>query len=199
VSRQIPEYYRDLASDDELAAGDRSDRGTGSDAASGAGTDEAPDARTFRADAFRCRLPAEGWTDRSVYTFTGPTADGLTHTISITTADGVEAETASAFAEAEREQLAARLDGYQLLMNGPFALAGDRLAHRVLFFWYPDASLKLYQEQLFTIHEATGYVLSAAFTATTRKQIGAEVEDMMRSFRPGAEAPKVPFAGSARP
>lgn len=195
MSTKIPDYYRDLATDGEPGGGDEDGSSSASDGSPDGTEAEDPETRTYRADSFRCRLPVEGWTDRSEYTFTGPTADGVTHDISITTVEGLEGDDVSAFAQAELERLTARLDGCQPLMDGPFTLAGDRPAHRVLFFWFPDASLKLYQEQLYTIHEATGYVLSAGFTASTRKQIGGEVEDMMRSFRPGADTPRAPFPG----
>lgn len=194
MSTQIPDYYRDLVADDESADGDRA--GSASDPSPEVADTEEPETRTYRADAFRCRVPTKRWTDRSVYAFTGPTADGLTHTITITIAEDLEADDASGLAEAETELLADRLDGFQLLMDGPLGLDSGRPAHRIIFFWRPESLPKLYQEQLYTLHDTTGYVLSAGFTAATRKQIGAEVEAMMRSFRPGANGPE---AGRSTP
>lgn len=59
-------------------------------------------------------------------------------------------------------------------------------ARRAILRWQPeDARQPHYQEQLFVLtDDGTGYVLSASFTQQSRRQFGARVERIMRSFCP---------------
>lgn len=180
MSTDLPEYYQDLASADDQPA-DNQDASAASESSPRPETDEP---HTYRADAFQCTLPNAAWTDRSAHTLTGPTHDGLTHSISITAIEDVEVEEASVLAQNEREKLKAQLDGCRLLMDNPIALACGHPAHREIYVWSPDDDRKLYLEQLYTIYENTGYVLTAGFTPKTRKPLGPEVERLMQSFRP---------------
>ncbi len=180
VSKDLPEYYQDLASADEHSANNQ----RGSSASEPSPLPETQKPRRYRTDAFQCTLPDDTWTDQSTHTLIGPTRDGLTHRISITTVEDVGIDDPSVFAQHEREQLEAQLDGCRLLMDDPITLACGHPAHRGIYVWYPAPDRKRYHEQLYTIHDNTGYVLSAGFTPTTRKQLGPEVERVMRSFRP---------------
>ena len=181
MSTDLPEYYQDLASADDQPDDNRRDASTPSMASP---RPETREPRTYRADAFRCTLPNDTWTDRSTHTLTGPTLDGRTHRISITTIEDVEVEDASVLARDEREKLKAQLDECRLLMDDPIALACGHPAHRAIYVWCPDDDRKLYLEQLYTIYDNTGYVLTAGFTPETRKPLGPKVERIMRSFRP---------------
>lgn len=145
----------------------------------------------YRADAFRMDLPSADWSDKSVYTITGPTLDGVTHNISITTDAGVEAESVYDFAGEEIAALKTQLEECRILLDDPIELYCGKPAYRVIFFWYPEDDLKLYQEQLYVLDHSTGYTLTASFTRNTRKQIGDDVERMMLSFQPTASLGQV--------
>jgi len=188
MSDSIPEYYRHLAQQGEPSAehDDPEARGssTGAKEASAAGESEM---RRYRADAFRLHLPPDEWHDRSVYTLTGPTVDGIQHNITINIEPDPEVDTLDAFAEQQVAALEPSLDGCRVLMEDRVALESGQPAHRVIFFWYPEDDLRLYQEQLYVLHDGRGYTLTASFTRKTRKQLGPEVEQMMLSFSPAVE------------
>lgn len=173
MSNDLPEYYQTLASSTDQRTDDQRNASTA-------------EPRPYYADAFHCTLPHDGWTDRSTHTLTGPTHDGLTHRISITTIPDVEASDASALAQRERGRLTDQLDGCRVLIDDSISLDGGHPAHRLIYLWHPDAHRTLYQEHVYVIHKTTGYVLLAGCTPKTRKTIGPKIERMMRSFRPVA-------------
>ena len=129
-------------------------------------------------------LPSADWQDRSLYTLTGPTIDGIQHNITINVEEEPEAETLEDFAQQHIESLEPSLDACWVLMDNPVELLCEMPAHRVIFVWRPNEDLRLYQEQIYVLYEGTGYILTASFTRKTRKQIGAQVERMMLSFNP---------------
>jgi len=150
--------------------------------------------RSYRADAFRLSLPADTWTDQTIYTFSGPTVDGLTHRITITMDETDNATSAAAVAEDAVDTMTAHFDDCDLLLDTPLSLACDHPAHRTIFVRSADAYERLYQEQIHVLHDDTAYTLTASFTARSRKQVGRAIEDTMLSFRPVDDVP-----ASARP
>jgi len=182
----IPEYYRHLADE----TGEESGPGHGTDPKGDSGDEEtdpqdAPSEPTvYRADAFRLLLPEGEWQDGSVYTIIGPTIDGVTHNITVTTDDEVEADSVYDFAAQEVALVEAQLDRCRVLIDDPIELDCGEPAYRAIFVWYPEDDLKLYQEQIYVLHDDRGYTLTASFTQDTRKPLGPEVERMMLSFTP---------------
>ena len=185
MSDSVPEYYRHLAeqrAEEEASA-------SSADASKQRARDahpNAPDPSTapYRADAFQLDLPAGEWTDRSVYTLTGPTIDGIQHNITILREPDVEPDTLHDFAGQQIAALELQLDGCQVLLDDDIQLASGRPAYRIIYTWQPSDDLRLYQEQIYVLHDGQGYTLTASFTRATRKQLGNEVERMMRSFDP---------------
>jgi len=191
MSDSIPEYYRHLAEQRaEEETPDSAARRPEAERTRGGPQADAPEpsTETYRADAFQLDLPAGEWQDRSVYTLTGPTVDGVQHNITVMQDPDVEAETLYDFAGEQMAALEMQLDGCQVLLDDEIQLTSGRPAYRVIYVWHPNDDLRLYQEQLYVLHDACGYTLTASFTRTTRKQIGAEVEHMMRTFTPRDEA-----------
>ena len=187
MNKSIPDYYRHLA---EQRAASNAERDAPSSQPAGDAEDTdggLPTPVSFRAHTFRMDLPPDAWTDRSLYTLTGPTIDGIQHNISIHQAPGVEQDDLDGFIEEQIAMLEASLERCQMLHQDTVALDCGLDAGRAIYFWYPTDDLKLYQEQLYVLHEETAYTLTASFTARTRKTVGAAVEQMMRSFTPRAQ------------
>ena len=182
MASSVPEYYRHLAEKrrQNAASDDASSTQDKERSEESASDDPVP----YRADAFRMMLPSAEWQDRSLYSLTGPTIDGIQHNITINVEEEPEAETLEDFAQQHIESLEPSLDACWVLMDNPVELLCEMLAHRVIFVWRPNEGLRLYQEQIYVLHEGTGYILTASFTRKTRKQIGAQVERMMLSFNP---------------
>lgn len=181
MSDSLPDYYRHLAAQNDEAS--TSPSGPSTPAAS---EDAEAPPRPFRADAFRLQLPDGDWKDRSVYTITGPTSDGIQHNITVTLDPEVEADTLYDFAAEQIAALELSLERCRVLMDDEIELDGGLPAYRAIYVWYPKDDLRLYQEQIYVLHDGCGYTLTASFTRATRKQFGPEVERMMRSFRPVA-------------
>jgi len=187
MTDELPDYYRHLAEREETSGDARPARSSAPEAR---GDSKPPSADTppapvpYRADAFRMMRPDPEWRDRSLYTLTGPVVDGIQHNITIQGVEDVGADTVYDFGAQELALLDAKLDGCQILMTDPIDLDCGLPAFRAIYFWYPEPDLKLYQEQIYVLHDEHAYVLTASFTAKTRKRLGPPVEAMMRSFTP---------------
>jgi len=138
--------------------------------------------RRFRADAFTLPVPSGDWIDRSLYVLTGATFDGLVHSVTITK------ESDETLAHDERvqhnvEAVLAELNDARVLWRDEVTLDCGRAAHRAIFVWVP-AEERRYLEQFYVPDGPTLYILSAVFTRRSRRRLGANVEQMMRSFDP---------------
>jgi len=132
----------------------------------------------------------DGWTDKTLFTFSGPTTDGIQHTLAITVGHDVPFTTVREFAEWQIATAGRELKGCTLLKKGNTALANGTAAYQAIFVWLPIDGLKVYQEQIFVLFEGTAYTLTATFSKKTRKTLGPQVERMMLSFEPLKSKPR---------
>lgn len=186
MSTDVPDYYRSLASSDDASDSESEDKASSAPASN---EDTGPGCRTYRADAFALTVPTEGWQDQSLYAFSGPTVDDMTHRMSISITAAVDTDRVADFADEKMNAFPEQFESCDLLIHNPVELDCGHPAHRAIFVQCPDDSRRTYQEQIYTVHSDTGYTLTAAFTPTSRKQIGRAVEAMMLSFQPTAYAP----------
>lgn len=140
--------------------------------------------RTYRADSFTVDIP-DDWTDRTVFTLVGPVTDGIAHNITVTRQSDLETDSLESFADLQIQSLENELKGCRLLLREPVRLASDEEAYRAIFVWWPTEEIRLYQEQVYVLHEKTGFTLTASFSKKSRKTIGPLVERAMLTFRPG--------------
>ncbi len=185
MSSDVPEYYRSLAASDDDDTDDDSDsQPTESDSSEASEVQSGP--RCYRADAFELTLPNATWQGQSVYTFSGPSVDDMTHRMSVSVTEAVDASDVADFAANEIETVTDQLDDCRVLLDNPLELTCGRPAYRAIFVQYPDDGERRYQEQIYLLYDGDGYTLTAVFTPESRKQIGEDVENMMLSFRPAA-------------
>jgi hypothetical protein len=186
MANSIPEYYRHLADKRRQDAASDEASSPQEDPDEAASPKSAPEGEPvpYRADAFRMMLPSGDWEDRSVYTLTGPTIDGIQHNITVHIEDEPDGESVYDFAGQEIALLEPQLDNCRILTDDPVNLMCGHPAYRAIYTWMPEDDLKLYQEQVYVLANGVGYVLTASFTRKTRKQLGARVEQMMLSFTP---------------
>lgn len=185
----LPDYYRDLVADEgeTNVSDDEADRASESGSSGATARDTSPP--PYHADAFRIQRPSGAWTDEeTLYTLMGPTLDGVTHNITIHTADSVEAATVDAFAARQIAGLRAELEACRILVDDPVALHCGVPAYRAIFVWQPQER-RLYQEQIYVLQDGRGYTLTASFTRQTRKELGERVEAIMLGFTPVEESP----------
>lgn len=137
----------------------------------------------FRGNSFTLSFP-DGWQDKTIYTLTGPVEDGIQHSVLITLEQNVAFDSVREYAEWQIGALEQELKGCRLLKKGNISLANGLPAYQAIFSWYPTETLRVYQEQIFVLADATAYKLTATFTKKTRKTLGQQVERMMLSFTP---------------
>ncbi|MFH1197543.1 MAG: DcrB-related protein [bacterium] len=124
------------------------------------------------------------WKDKTIYTIAGPVSDGIQHNIIITVDYEAKYNSVVDFAEWQIKTLEDNLKGCLLLKKGNKILLNKMPAYEAIFRWYPTDKLRLYQHQIYILHETIGFQLTASFTKKTRKMFGPPVERMMLSFNP---------------
>ena len=138
---------------------------------------------TYNAEKFVINIDKE-WKDKTIFTLTGPVSDGIQHNILITMEEDIPFDAVIDYAEWQIAALEDELKGCLLLLKGEVKLDNGMPAYEAMFRWYPSDDLRIYQHQIFVLHENKGYKLTASFTKKTRKTLGPEVERMMLSFKP---------------
>jgi len=139
---------------------------------------------TFQGNTFTLNLPDEGWQDRTIYTFTGPLDDDFQHTVTVSVDPEAEVEALLDYADVQIRVLETKLKGWRLLLKEKIKLNNGLPAYRTVAVWYPAEDLRLYLEQLYVLHQQTGYIVTATFTKKTRETLGPKVERMMLGFEP---------------
>ncbi|HEX7070061.1 MAG TPA: DcrB-related protein [Rhodothermales bacterium] len=197
MAASIPEYYRHLAEKKSEAVPE-----AGFDAAmqeagklppapprghiSPKSSTRMPDPPTlpYRAHRFGIHL-YEGWQDKTIFFLTGPVADGVQHNVVVILDDVPKDTRLIDFADTQVRAIEESLHGLRVLSKGMISLANGLPAYRVIYRWYPKEGQRFYQEQIYVVHEAVAYKLTATFTRKTRKTLGPQVERIMLSFEPG--------------
>jgi len=126
----------------------------------------------------------EGWRDKTIYTLVGPVEGGIQHNLIITVDYDIIVDTLADYAELQIMALENELKSCRLLKKGKTNLKNGMPAYEAIFSWYPSDELRIYQHQIFVIHEKVGYNITASFTKKTRKTLGPKVVRMMLSFNP---------------
>ena len=137
----------------------------------------------YQSDKFKINI-YEDWQDKTIHTLTGPVTDGIQHNIIITHELDVEMDSVEDFGEWQVEGVTDLLKSCMLLKKGFKKLYNGMEAYEAIFSWYPTDDLRIYQHQIYVLHNKIGYKLTASFTKKTRKTLGPQVERMMLSFEP---------------
>lgn len=189
---QVPDYYRQFAEPRPKGESGASERQRGRGPEPTAPQPQAaPPTAPYRADAFAMNLYEE-WQDKTVFVLGGPAIDEVQHNITVTVGHDVEVDKLIDFADWQVKSLEETLKGCRLLLKDQVLLDCGLRAYRAIFVWWPTEERRLYQEQLYVLHEARGYVLTTSFTKKTRKTLGPKVERMMLSFVPSGFEPARP-------
>ena len=139
--------------------------------------------KAYRGNSFTIGITEE-WQDKTVYILAGPVSDGIQHNITIIVDPEVQVDSLEQYAELQTATVEQELKGCHLLLKDDKQLHSGIPAKRAIFKWYPSEEVRVYQEQLYVLHNTFGYTLTATFTKKTRKTLGPQVERMMLSFQP---------------
>jgi hypothetical protein len=188
---KIPDYYRQFQnqpagekqeekSQDQHSAPEQQKQPAQKPVQSGAEKDKTV---TFRGNGFTVDQ-LEEWTDKTIYTITGPVTDGIQHNVIINVDHENAYETLTDYAEWQIKTLEEELKGCTLLKKGETQLTNGTEAYEAIFSWYPLDDFKIYQHQIYVLIDNIAYKLTASFTKKTRQTIGPAIVRMMLSFNP---------------
>lgn len=124
----------------------------------------------------------EEWTDKTIYTITGPVTDGIQHNVIINVDRDVPFQSLKDYSEWQLSTLTKELKGCTLLSRTDIKLLNGMEAVEAYFSWYPVPDIKIYQKQMYILAGTTAYKMTASFTKKTQHTIGPQVERMMLSF-----------------
>ncbi len=144
-----------------------------------------PPTGLYLANSFRLGL-ADGWQDTTLHIISGPLDDDLQHGVLVDREPDVDVDSVPDYADRQVQALEQSLNSCRVLLSEPMTLDSGLPAHRAVFVWWPTPERRVYQEQVYVLHEGSAYKLTASFTKKTRKTLGPQVERMMRSFCPGS-------------
>ena len=134
----------------------------------------------YHADGWALALPP-GWSDATTHTIAGPVADGLAHTVTVTSAPS-DGRSVEALADVQVRAVLDALPGAVVLLRDTVALAGGAGAVRAVVRWSPTSDRVLYQQQVYAVVGGRSVVLAASFTARSRRLLGDEVHRLMLSL-----------------
>lgn len=139
--------------------------------------------KIFRGNSFNLNV-YDDWKDKTMYTIAGPVSDEMQHNILITMDDDSEFDNVYDYAEWQIESLESSLPSCLLLKRGDKTLDCGIKAYEAVFRWLPTDEKKIYQQQIYVMHNKIGYTLTASFSKVTKRIYGPMVQRMMLSFNP---------------
>jgi hypothetical protein len=128
-------------------------------------------------------LQPEAWSDETVYLLRGPVSDGLQHSITVTCDRDPQTASLNDYADPRAEEAVGALENAVLLLNDTITLDSGTPARRYIIRWTIN-DRTLYQQNVCLLAHDMGFLLSASFTDASRREVGEEVEAVMRSFQP---------------
>jgi len=128
-----------------------------------------------------CMDVPDSWVDETVYLFQGPTRDGLQHSIVVTCDRDAHSDALDVYATPRIAQAVNALPDAVLLTDDVIALNDGSAARRFILRWTVHER-SLYQQNVCLVAEGMGFMLSATFTDASRREVGDEIDRIMRSF-----------------
>jgi hypothetical protein len=135
---------------------------------------------------FDINLPV-GWEDQTLYTFKGPDDSGVQHNLVLIIDNdlgGVDLET---YAKLRLDSIKDTLTGFELMGERERDLKSGNKAYEIVYKWSPGADKTLVQKQVFTIIGDKAYNFTSSFSKKTIQTIGAQVDEIIDSFKPAPE------------
>ena len=136
---------------------------------------------------FHIKLP-DGWENQTIYTYAGPDEDDNPHIMTLAVDPYAGDVPLDEYAAEHLDLLAGSLPGFELLKDEDRVLPGGRQVHEYLIKWIPGEDTIRFRKQFFLINSEVGYSFSANFTKKTLKTVGTQMEQIVGTFQPGAEA-----------
>lgn len=132
---------------------------------------------------FQLDLPL-GWSDRSVYTFTGPVEHGVRHTLTIEVDERGGKGGLDSFVAARLAAVRAGVSPDQILKDDRAAPFQGAEAHELIVKQSTPDGATMLVRRLLRVDGASGIAFTAIYTKWTARTWGAQIDRMMESFRP---------------
>ena len=136
----------------------------------------------YRGNHFSMIQP-EAWFDETVYLLRGPVSDGLQHSITVTCDRNPQTDSLDDYADPRVDEAVDALENAVVLLDDTITLDNGAPARRYIIRWTVN-DRTLYQQNVCLLANDMGVLLSASFTDASRRDVGEEVEAVMRSFVP---------------
>ena len=136
----------------------------------------------LRSHAFRWVLPP-GWTDRSIYCFSGTPANEKQPALTVTTETVAPETDLAAYATDQLDQLAGQLLDFELIRTESRVLV-TRPCRWAQFTWKNADGVSVKQSQWYLIKGTTALTLTATATAAEYEQFEATFEQAIKTFTP---------------
>jgi hypothetical protein len=150
-------------------------------AAFGSATTAAP-SWELRSSAFRWVLPP-GWTDRSIYCFSGASKSDVHPTLTVTTETVAAGTDPAAHAANQIDQLAGQLLEFHLVRTESRMLV-TRPCRWAQFTWKNSGGVVVKQSQWHLVQGATALTLTATASEASYEQFEAGFEQAILAFTP---------------
>lgn len=134
---------------------------------------------------FRIELP-NGWDDQTVHLFMGPDDSGVQHMMQLSIDTEIDGAELQEYARTRIDAAMEALQGAEVLKEEEKTLANGRTVYECVFRWIPNDNQIIFRKNLFMIVGDIAYTFSANFSKKTLKTIGAQMEQMINTFRSGA-------------
>jgi hypothetical protein len=141
-----------------------------------------PPIRELRGPNFRLTLPA-GWSDRSLYSASLQTPEGLQATITVVTRLLPQGGDLAAYAEDQARQLAGQLPDFEAIKSERRML-GTRACQCVQFRWKPDGSDPVRQSQWYVQNLNLVYTITATVPEAASRDIETRLANIIGAFVP---------------
>jgi len=134
---------------------------------------------------FYISLP-ENWADQTCHTFTGPEIENFRHNLIVTCEKkNDKTHDLTSLARTRIEHLRQNLQGIEILKSEEKKLlSSGRTAFEVVYKYTPDGGGTIYQKQVFVLEDKKLFTFTASFLKETLQTIGAQVDEIIDSFRP---------------
>ena len=126
-----------------------------------------------------------GWEDGTFYTFTGPEAGGVQHTLTIVLDRKLNHDNLEDFAREKIDPMISSMQSIDVLKDEPKTLASGKEAWELVYKWVPVKDTVRFQKYIFLIIDGIGYTCSAMFTKQTFKTLAVQVDQMIDTLGSG--------------
>lgn len=133
---------------------------------------------------FKIDLP-EGWSDQTVYSFKGPTIDGIEHILYLSIDKQMQTDDVELFAKSKLDVIQSSLNNLNVLRSTLVTQNKGNPVYEFIGEWMPGDGYHPYKKYVFVLFDNRGFTFSLDFSKKTYKQLNFVMKKIINSFLPG--------------